>query len=52
MDLPGLGKLFVVTSDHRFSVENPGDVEIALALQRYLEEHGALEEIPLDQPMD
>ena len=46
-----LGMLFVLAEDHRFTAENPEDVDRALALTAFLDEHGALETIPPNLPM-
>jgi hypothetical protein len=46
-----LGTIFVVTDEHRFSVENPEDVARAQALTAFLEEHGALRVIPTTEPI-
>ena len=50
IDIPDRGTLFIVTREHRFSVENPDDVAAALALAAFLEEHGALVPIPPSEP--
>jgi hypothetical protein len=51
VDVDGLGTIFIVTDEHRFSVENPDDVARALELTAFLEQHGALETIPPMLPM-
>jgi hypothetical protein len=49
-EVPGLGSIFLVTRDHRFSVENPDDLARIQALTDYLEAHGALVPIPTNEP--
>lgn len=48
--VPGHGSIFLVTRDHRFSVENPDDLARIQTLTEYLEAHGALVPIPTNEP--
>jgi hypothetical protein len=51
VDVDGIGTIFVVTDDHRFTVDNPEDIARAHALRDFLQEHGALETIPTNLPI-
>jgi hypothetical protein len=50
VDVDGLGTIFVVADDHRFSADNPEDVAAALELTEFLQRHGALRVIPTNLP--
>jgi hypothetical protein len=50
VNVPGRGRIFVVTREHRFSVQNPDDIAGARKLTEYLEAGGALVTIPTNEP--